>query len=311
MKIGIVGMGSVGATIAYSIGMNGMASSLVLTDQMEDKAVGEGMDLRHCASFIPPVEVQAGGLDLCRGMDAVVITAGTKRRPGEVRADLIRRNLSVFQGISGPLARSNPEAIFLIVSNPVDLLTLFMIKHSGLASAQVIGTGTLLDTSRFRQQISEKLRVDPRNVHAYIIGEHGQGSVPVWSCVQIGVLPLDAYASQSGISLGDKEKVEIFGRVLGAGQDVIQRKGATCYGIAQSVLRILTAIVRDERSILTVSTDVARFGRVEDVAMSLPVLISRRGVQRALNPQLSDGEMESFRAAGAKLNSLAREVGIL
>jgi L-lactate dehydrogenase len=193
----------------------------------------------------------------------------------------------------------------------VDLLTLYMIRHSGLAPSQVIGTGTLLDTSRFRQQISDKLRVDPRNVHAYIIGEHGKGSVPVWSRVQIGVLPLESYAAQSGISIHDKVKEEIFERVLGAGQDVIQRKGATFYGIAQSVVRILTAIGRDERSILTVSTDVSSFEGVDNVAMSLPVLINRRGAQKTLNPELSDGEMEAFCEAGAKLNELAKEVGIL
>ncbi len=304
-------MGSVGATIAYSIGVNGVASRLVLTDVMEDKAVGEGMDLKHCASFIPPVEVEAGGPDLCKGMDAVVITAGSKRRPGEDRTGLIRRNLAVFKDMSVPLARANPKAIFIVVSNPVDLLTLYMLRHFGLEPNQVIGTGTLLDTSRFRQQISYRLSVDPRNVHASIIGEHGTGSVPVWSRVQVGVLPLDAYAEQSGIDFGDKVKQEIFEMVLGAGQEVIRRKGATFYGIAQSVLRILTAIGRDERSILTVSTDVTFFEGVDDVAMSLPVLINRRGAQKTLNPRLSEDEMDAFCKAGAGLNELAREVGIL
>jgi L-lactate dehydrogenase len=311
MKIGIVGTGSVGATVAYSIAISGLASRLVLMDAALEKAIGEAMDLEHCASFIPPVEIEAGGIELCRDMEAVVITAGIKRKPGENRTDLIRRNLEVFREISLPLSRANPEAVFIVVSNPVDLLTLYLLRHSSLSTKQVIGTGTLLDTSRLRHLISKKILVDPRNVHAYVIGEHGMGSVPLWSCTQIGALPLDVYASQAGIRFGHEEKEALFARVLSAGQDVIERKGATYYGIAQSVQRILTAISRDEKSILTVSTDVSVLEGVEDVAMSLPVAVGRHGAEKPLKPRLAEEEMKRFLEAGSKLKGLAREVGIL
>jgi L-lactate dehydrogenase len=310
MKISVVGAGSVGATIAYSIASKGLASKLVLVDKITEKAVGEAMDLKHCASFIPPVEVNAGDLDLCKDMDVVVITAGTKRRPGEDRTDLVRRNIGVFRELAGPLAEANPKAVFLIVSNPVDLLTLHMIRHSKLNSMQVIGSGTLLDTSRLRYLLAERFDVDPRNVHAYIIGEHGKGSVPVWSHTQIGVLPVDDFAKQSGVPFGDEEKQAVFERVLSAGQDVIQRKGATFYGIAQTVLRILTAITRDEQSILTVCTDVGGFCGVENMALSVPVVVGRRGAESVLDPQLSVEESRRFKQAAKKLEGIASEVGL-
>jgi L-lactate dehydrogenase len=311
MKIGIIGTGSVGATIAYSIAVKGLASNLVLVDKFAEKAVGEAMDLKHCASFIPPVEISAGDCAVCANMDVIIITAGTKRKPEEQRTDLIKRNLEVFKEITLPLAQSNPNAIFIVVSNPVDLLTLYLLKHTDLAPRQVIGSGTLLDTSRFRYLISERFRVDPRNVHAYIIGEHGAGSVPVWSHTQVGVLPADVYAKQTKIQFGDQEKQEIFEKVLNAGKEIINRKGATFYGIAQTVVRILTAIIRNEQSILTISTNVAGFEEVEDSALSLPVIVGRQGATRILSPQLSPDESQAFRQAAEAQYTLAKEVGIL
>ncbi len=311
MEVGIVGLGAVGSTIAYSVAVSGLASRLVLVDQFTDKAVGEAMDLNHCASFIPPVDVEAGGLELCHDMQVVIVTAGTKRQPNELRTDLIKRNLDVFKKIAKSLAESNPRAIFIVVSNPVDLLTLFLHKCSDLPPAQVIGSGTLLDTSRFRYLISERLNVDPRNVHAYIIGEHGSGSVPVWSHTQIGVLPLDDFVNQSGIKFGPEEKQAVFEKVLTAGKEVIERKGATFYGIAQSVLRILTAISRDEKSILTLCTDVQGFSGVEDLTLSIPVVIGRGGIEKSLIPHLDKEEMDGFKKAASSLESIAREVGII
>lgn len=311
MKIGIVGLGSVGSTIAYSIAVSGIAEKLVLVDQFPEKAIGEAMDLQHCAFFIPPVEILAGDPHICISMDVVVITAGSKRKPDEQRTDLIKRNLAVMKNLSEGLTRSNPNAIFIIVSNPVDLLTLYLTQHSSLESRQIIGSGTLLDTSRFRHLISKRINVDPRNVHTYIIGEHGAGSIPVWSHTQIGALHLDDFAEKSKITFGPDEKKQVFEAVLSAGKEVIKRKGATFYGIAQTVLRILTAILRDEKSILTVSTKVRGYADADDLTLSLPVIVGRRGVEKSPVPHLNREEMDGFQKAAESLKAIAMDVGIL
>ena len=311
MKIGIVGSGSVGATIAYSIASTGLASRIVLVDMIASKAEGEVLDLGHCAAFIPPVRLSHGDIDACKGMDVVVVTAGVKRRSGEQRTDLIQRNLSVCKDIASPLAAANPDAIFILVSNPVDLLTLYWLKHSGVPSGRIIGSGTLLDSSRFRYLLSQYFSIDPRNVHAYIIGEHGVGSVPVWSHAAIGTVSVDDFASQVGLDFSDTRKQKIFEEVLSAGKHVIERKGATFYGIAQSVLRILTVISRDEGSLLTVSTEIDGFGGERDVALSVPVVVGRGGIRQVVKPQLNDDELSAFTTAAKHLKALAEEVGLL
>ncbi len=311
MKIGIVGAGSVGATCAYSIATSGLARELLLVDKLVAKAEGEAMDLRHCAAFIPHTRVDSGPLESCAGMDIVVITAGTKRRPGEARTDLVRRNIAVFGEIARPLARTNPDAVFIVVSNPVDLLTLYALKHAGLPPGRVLGTGTLLDSSRLRHLLARRLAVDPRNVHAHIVGEHGAGSVALWSQASVGGQSLDSFAAAAGVPLDAAVKAELLQRVLSAGERVIRRKGATFYGIAQSVLRIVTAVARDESRVLTVSCDVEGFVGIRDMALSLPALVGRDGVSRVLTPDLDGAEQVAFRAAADRLGLVAREVGIL
>ncbi len=310
MNIGIVGSGSVGATIAYSIAVAGLAKRLVLADALVEKAEGEAMDLAHCAGLIPPLEVVGGEIGVCRGLDAVVITAGARRRPGELRTDLVRRNADVLRQIARPLAEANPDAVFIVVSNPVDLLTLHFLRQGGVPRGRAVGSGTLLDTSRLRHLLSLQLGVDPHNVHASVVGEHGPGAVPVWSRAQVGEIPLDVFAAQAGVVLGAQQKHDLFERVIGAGQEVIKRKGATYYGVAQTVLRILTAIARDERRILTVSVDLDGFDGIRDLALSLPVVVGREGVVRTLDPHLSPEEAEQFRSAVPTLRALAAEVGI-
>jgi L-lactate dehydrogenase len=311
MKIGIIGSGAVGATIAYSIASDGLATKIVIADKVESKAEGEALDLAHCAYFIPPVKFESGGLAACRGMDAVVITAGVKRRPGEQRTDLINRNIAVCREITEPLAEANPDAIFILVSNPVDLLTLYWIKHSGVPGNRIIGSGTLLDTSRFRYLLSRYAHVDPRSIHAYIIGEHGAGSVPVWSSAQVGLLPIADYAKEAGLKYTEETRNMVFDEVLSAGKNVIERKGATYYGIAQSTLRILKAISRDEGSILTLSTDVSGYYGLEEIAMSVPVVLGREGLRQIVSPSLDESEIAGFAKAGRTLHQIAREAGIV
>jgi L-lactate dehydrogenase len=310
MNIGIVGAGSVGATAAYSIAVAGLAGRLMMADIAVEKAEGEAMDLAHCAAFIPPLEIIAGGLEVCRDADVVVITAGARRRPDEQRTDLVRRNVEVFRQITGPLVQANPDAIFIVVSNPVDLLTLYLLRQAGLPPRRVIGSGTLLDTSRMRHLLSVRMGVDPRNVHVSVVGEHGPGAVPVWSRAQIGEIPLDAFAAQAGVVFGAEQKNELFERIVGVGQEVIRRKGATFYGVAQTVLRIITAVARDEQSILTVSVELGGFEETRDLALSLPTIVGREGALRTLDPRLSPEEAEQFRAAVTPLRALAQEVGI-
>ncbi len=308
MRVGIVGAGSVGSTIAYSITTAGLASHIVLTDQNVDKAAGEAMDLLHCAAFIPPVDITGGDLSACRGMDVVVVTAGSKRRPGELRTDLVRRNIAMCREIAPPLAAANPDAVFVVVSNPVDLLTLFFLEHSALPPSRIMGSGTLLDTSRLRHLLSRHFAVDPRSVHAYIIGEHGEGSVPYWSDARIGGLTVEEFADAAGVRLDREKKNELFRAVLTAGQEVIQRKGATFYGVAQTVVRILTAVARNEGSILTVSVELDGFLGLHDMALSLPVIVDRSGVRRTLHPSLDEEEAASFLKGAAALAETARDV---
>ena len=311
MKIGIVGSGAVGATIAYSIASDGMASRIVLTDIDSRKAEGEALDLSHCAYFIPPVKIHGGDLSACKEMDAVIITAGVKRRPGEQRTDLINRNIDICHAITKPLADTNPNAIFILVSNPVDILTLYWLRHSGVPQHRIIGSGTLLDTSRFRYLLSRYAHVDPRNIHAHIVGEHGAGSVPVWSSAMVGTLNIADYAKLIGLSYTEESRNLIFNEVLLAGKNVIERKGATYYGIAQSTLRILKAISRNEGSMLTLSTDVGGHFGLKDVAMSLPVVIGREGILYVVPPALNEKEIEQFIEAGEKLKNIASDVDII
>lgn len=311
MKIGVVGAGSVGATIAYSVVSRGLASKLVLADQDERKAEGHAMDLRHCAAFIPPVEIFSGAVSTVRGMDVVVVATGVRHRPDEDPAAHMRRAVEATRAFAAPLARDNPAAVFIVVSEPVDLVTLSMIRHGGITPGQVLGTGTLLDTSRLRHMISARFGVDARNVHAFIIGQQGAAhAVPVWSRAVVSAMPLDEFTRQGGLAFGPEDKRQMFEQVTGAGQEIVQRKGATFYGIAEGVVRIITAIARDERSILTLSVDVAGFEGVWNLCLSLPVVVGRRGIVRTLAPQLSAEESDAFRAGVEPVRELARQLGI-
>ncbi len=311
MKIGIVGAGSVGATIGYSVVARGLASRLVLADMDEGKAEGQAMDLRHCAAFIPPVEIQSGPVAAVRGMDIVVVATAVRRHPDETPADHVRRSVEAVAQVTPPLARANGEAVFIVVSSPVDVLTLYLIRHGGVSPGQAIGTGTLLDSSRLRHALSARFGVDARNVHAQIVGGQGPGlSVPLWSQALVSAMPVDDYARQAGLPFGADEKRRIVEQVLGAQDEVVRRKGATYFGIAETVVRIVTAIARDERSVLTVSGDLSGFEGAWNLCASLPVVVGRRGIVRTLVPRLADDETASFRASLEPMRAMARDAGI-
>lgn len=290
-RIAIVGTGNVGATFAYSLLLSGVASEIVLIDVNRKKAEGEMMDLAHAMPFTLPAEITVGDYSDCAGAAVTVITAGVNQKPGETRLDLLQRNADIFKQIVPEIARHNPDGILLIATNPVDILTYVSYRVSGLARNRVIGSGTILDTARFRYLLGEHFAVESRNVHAYIVGEHGDSEVPVWSRADIAGMRLEEFARARGIAFGEKDRERIFTQTRDAAYRIIERKGATYYAVATGLMRIVEAILRDQNSVLSVSSLMDRdCYHCQDVCLSLPSIINKNGVDRVLHPTLSEEE---------------------
>ncbi|HAA56116.1 MAG TPA: L-lactate dehydrogenase [Myxococcales bacterium] len=287
-KVSIIGTGQVGMAIAYAMVIQNCADEITLVDANEEKALGEAMDLHHGLSFVSPTKVCAGGLEDCKDSDVIVLTAGTKRKVGETRLELVGRNIGIFKNIIPPLAKVAPNAIFLVVSNPVDIMTYAAWRFSGLPASSVIGSGTILDTARFRALLSQKLELDPHNVHAYIIGEHGDSEVPVWSSLQVAGTPLQKAFPNMGT--GNDPWTELFEKVKDAAQEVIRRKGATCYAIGLGTTRLVKAILSNQQHIFTTSCHIDGPYGISDVYLSLPAVIGRKGVERLVQLHLSPQE---------------------
>jgi L-lactate dehydrogenase len=309
-RIAIVGAGAVGATLGYALMIRGQADELVLIDINRDKAEGEAMDLRHGLPFVRPVDVHVGDYADCAGADVVVITAGAASRPGETRLDLAARNAAIFRQIVPEILRYNAEGILLVVTNPVDVLTHLTIKLSGYPAGKVLGSGTVLDSARFRYLLAEHCGVDPRNVHAYIIGEHGDSEVPVWSLSNIAGTRLTDYCVVCRRDCEGIPKDEIFGRVRDAGYQVIQRKGATYYAVGLAVASIVESILRDQHSILPVSSLMQGQYGLEDVCLSLPAVVGQYGVVQVLELPLDEEELAGLRRSAGVLQEVARSVGL-
>jgi L-lactate dehydrogenase len=287
-KGAFIGAGQVGMACAYSMLIQSTFDEMVLVDIERSKVEGEVMDLLHGLSFVAPTTVKAGTFADCQGADVVIITAGAKQRPGETRLELLGRNVNIFKRLIPELVQYCPEAIFLIVSNPVDIMTYVTWKLSGLPSTSVIGSGTVLDTARFRYLLAQELQLDPRSIHAYIIGEHGDSEVPVWSSVNVAGMPLQALNPDLGTATDPQQWNRIFAQVKNAAYEIIQRKGATSYAIGLGVTQIVQAILRDQNRVLTVSCLTNGLYGIEDAYLSLPAIVNRQGVSRivrlALNP---------------------------
>ncbi len=294
-KIAIIGAGGVGATTAYALMIKGVASEIVLIDINQEKAEGEAMDINHGASFVPPVKVNAGDYSDCANADIIIVTAGANQEPGETRLDLVEKNTEIFKQIIPKVNKYNQTGILLIVTNPVDILTYVSYKLSNFSQDRVIGSGTVLDSSRFRSLVSRTCEVAANNVHGYIIGEHGDSEVPVWSLTNIAGAQLDNYCP-----VCDKEcetgnnKQEIETKVKNAAYEIIDKKGSTYYAIALAITRIVRAILRNENAVLTVSTLMNGQYGVEDICLSLPTIINNSGVNRVLNLPLNEEEKEAF-----------------
>jgi L-lactate dehydrogenase len=302
-RIAVVGAGHVGSTLAYALVLSGLVSEIVLIEVDRPRAEGEAMDLNHAVPFGRPVRVWAGTYADCAGAAVTVLAAGAAQRPGETRLDLVKRNAAIFGQIVPQVARHNPRGLLLVATNPVDVLTYAAWRLSGLAAARVIGSGTILDTARFRFLLSQHFGVDPRSVHAYVIGEHGDSEVPVWSLANIAGMRLPAYRAAHGVPDDAAAMEDIFRRTRDAAYHIIERKGATYYAVAAGLLRILEAVVRDQRTVLSVSSLVGGgaasgagdYYGVRDVCLSLPAIVRRGGVERLLRLELEETEAEGLR----------------
>ncbi|MBF9050935.1 L-lactate dehydrogenase [Roseobacter sp. HKCCD9010] len=308
MKIGIVGAGMVGSAAAFAMVMRGIGSRIVLVDLDEKRAQAEAEDIAHAVPFAHPVMVEAGGYEDLAGAAVVILAAGVSQKPGETRIQLLSRNAAVFEAVVGQVMAVAPEAILLVASNPVDIMGQITQRISGLAPGRVIGSGTILDTARFRWLLGRHLGIAPRSVHAYVLGEHGDSEVLAWSNARVGSVELTSFAAQVGAALTADVRARIDTGVRRAAYTIIEGKGATWYGIGAGLARIVNAVIADEQAVLSVSCVSDVLG-VEQVACSLPRVVGRDGVVAELMPDLSPEETEGLRASAAMLKGWVEEVG--
>ena len=309
-RVAVVGAGNVGATFAYALLLSGLAAEIVLIDANREKAEGEAMDLNHTVPFAHPTRVWAGDYEDCAGAAVTVVTAGANQRPGETRLDLARKNADVVRQVVPRIAEHNPDSILVVATNPVDVLTYAAWKLSGLPARRVIGSGTILDTARFRYLLSEHFGVDARSVHAYIVGEHGDSEVPVWSLANIAGMRLPDFCAVNGLVHDRSAMDEIFGQTRDAAYQIIERKGASYYAVAAGLMRIVEAVLRDQSTVLSVSSLIDDYHGMGDVCLSLPTVVNRGGVERVLGLELDPSEIEALHRSADILKSTIAHVGL-
>ncbi len=302
-RVAIVGAGNVGATFAYALLLNGLSSEIVLIDANRSRAEGEAMDLNHAVPFAHPTRVWAGDFSDCAGAAVTVVAAGVAQRPGETRLNMILRNGEIWKQIIPQIVQHNPGGILLIATNPVDALTYAALKISGLPTQRVIGSGTVLDTARFRYLLSQHFQVDARSVHAFIIGEHGDSEVPVWSLANIAGMKLDVFCRAQGVGLSAADRQNIYQQTRDAAYQIIDRKGATYYAVAAGLTRITAALLRDQNSIFSVSTLIQDYYGIGDICLSLPAIVNHSGIRNVLRLELSEAELEQLRNSAAVLKA--------
>lgn len=293
-RVVLVGTGFVGSSYAFAMVNQGVAEELVLVDLNKEKSEGDAMDLNHGMAFAPSqTKIWFGSYADCKDADLVVLCAGANQKPGETRLDLVEKNTKIFKSIVDEIMASGFDGIFLVATNPVDILTYAVWKFSGLPKERVIGSGTILDTARFRFLLGDYFKVDTRNVHAYIIGEHGDTELPVWSHADIGGKPISEMMKDQEHYKQD-DLLEIFANVRDAAYHIIQRKGATFYGIAMGLVRLTKAILHDENSILTVSSHLSGEYGHEDIYIGVPAIVNRTGVREIVELSLDEEEQRKF-----------------
>jgi L-lactate dehydrogenase len=308
-RVAIVGAGNVGATYAYALLMSGLASEIVIIDSNQYKAEGEAMDLNHTVPLTHPARVWAGTYADCAGAILTVITAGSAQKPGETRLNLVQRNVEIFRQIIPSIVQNNPEGLLLIATNPVDILTYVSLKLSGLPSPRVIGSGTILDTARFRYLLSQVFSVDPRSVHAYIVGEHGDSEVPVWSLANIAGMRIPIYCEMNHYQCEQDTLNEVFEQTRSAAYQIIERKGATYYAIGAGLLRITEAIIRDQNTVLSVSSLIDNYYGIKDICLSLPSVVNRAGLEHLIRLELDKKEENGLRQSANVLKDIIDQLG--
>ncbi len=301
MKIGIIGAGLVGSTTAYSLLSAGLAREIVLVDINRHKAEAEALDIMHAVPYTFPCRLKSGAYADLEGADIVIITAGAHQTAGESRLNLFERNINIFKDIIRGIISHAADSLILIASNPVDLLTSYFIKEAKLPASRVIGSGTILDTARFRTILSARFDLAPQSIHAYVLGEHGDSEVLIWSAALAGNMPLESYAADAGISLNAEIKNHIDSEVRNFAYKIIAGKGATYYGIASGLARICKAVSYDENAILPVSAFHDEVEGVKNICLSLPAVINRSGISRVLYPELSASEHTLLRQSAEKI----------
>jgi len=300
-KVVVIGVGAVGSTTAYTLLLRSRMDELVLIDANAGKAVGDALDMNHGMPFLGQTKVWAGTYEDCKDADIVIITAGAAQKPGEPRLNLLKRNIAIYESIVSEVLKYNDDGILLIATNPVDIMSYFCQKKSGWPTNRVIGSGTLLDSARFRYLIGERLQLDPRSVHAHIIAEHGDSELPLWSLANV---------AGSSISLSEEEKSDIFTHTRDAAYEIIEAKGATYYAIALALDRIVTAILSNESAVLNVSTLVENYHGISDVYMGVPCVVDRHGVREVLDIPITEEEKALLHRSANKLKELIETISV-
>jgi L-lactate dehydrogenase len=303
-KVGIIGSGAVGTTFAYSLLISGLTSQIVLIDVNKQRAEGEAMDLSHGVPFASPTKIWAGEYSDCADADIVVIAVDKGQRIKQSRLELASGNYALFKEIVPSIVKYNKDCILLVVTNPLDVMTYAALKLSGFPKNKVIGSGTALDTARIRFLLGDYLKIDPRNVHAYIIGEHGDTEVPVWSLANVAGIRLKDYCPLCGVEYNIDEFSKLFLRVRNAGYEIIERKGRTNYAVALALTKIVQSILRDENAILTVSTFLEDYHGVSDICLSVPVVLGKDGVREIIKLPLDQQEVSDFQKSAGIITSV-------
>ena len=303
-KVAMIGCGFVGAATAFALMESGLFTEMVLIDADKDRAEGEAMDISHGLPFARPMKIYAGDYNDISDAAIVIITAGANQKPEETRLDLVQKNVAIFKSIIPEIASRDFKGILLIVSNPVDILTYVTLKLSGFTSNRVIGSGTVLDTARLKYSLGEHLEVDSRSVHAFIVGEHGDSELAVWSSATVSGVPIDTFCEMRGHYNHDAAEARIASEVKNSAYEIIEKKKATYFGVAMAVRRICEAIVRDEKSILPVSNLMRGEFGIEEVALSMPAIVGAGGVEEIVPISLDEEEMTKLRESAKTLREV-------
>ena len=310
-KVAIVGAGAVGTAIAYAAQIRGVCRQLALYDLNANKVRAEVLDLNHGLQFTPMAQIAGGDdLEVCADADVVVVTAGAKQKPGQTRLDLAAANVAMCRDLVPKLVELAPNALLLLVTNPVDVVTYAAQQFSGLPVQRVFGSGTVLDSSRLRFLIAEHTGVAVQNVHAYIAGEHGDSEVPLWSTASIGGIPVRDWVAADGPPMDEAARTAIYKAVVSSAYEIIEGKGATSLAVGLAVSRILEAILKDEHRVLPVTSRLLGIHGLEDVCLSMPAVVGRAGVIKVLETPLVDGELAQLVASAETVRASARSLGL-